>query len=374
MGCGASTEIDYGAVAYALEAQEAKDRQQLQRQYSNHYSEPTGGFNKANKTENYTYDKPSEAPMVAERAVSEGEPMSVKVKKGAHHLKNVFAAPLENLHEFQAPNFPKSNEEMAFILKSLKQNFVFSALTDKEMKTLLDAFERIEVADGDGVIMQGDVGDYFYVIREGAVHFEVDRKKVGEAKKGKSFGELALLYTSPRAASAIADCKSVMYRVDQKTFRYILQSQTLQTENDKKELLQGVTFLNDLDQMDIDKLISTMCPRKFQVGEYIVRKGDEGDTFFVIQEGKVWVKDISIGMTDYEDQVLGQGEYFGERALIKKEPRSANVVGKTAGTVLVVDKGTFETVVGNLSQLILKSQDKRKLVSSGNWRWHCCWR
>lgn len=284
------------------------------------------------------------------------------VTRGAHHLKNVFAAPLEDIQSFQAPVFSKTHDEKTFIRECLKNNFVFAALSEREIRTIIDAFEGIKAQVNETIIHQGDVGDYFYVIREGTVRFEVSGNVVGHASKGKSFGELSLLYTSPRAASVIAESPTMVYRVDQKTFRYIMQSQTLQTENDKKELLQGVVFLQDLDPTDINKLVHTMTPRVFEAGEYIVRKGEDGDTFYVIQEGKVRVTDITIGSTDYEDQTLGPGDYFGERALVTKEPRTANCIGKTNGIALSIDKDTFEKVVGKLALLTVKSEDRRKLV------------
>ncbi|KAL3924729.1 MAG: hypothetical protein SGILL_000872 [Bacillariaceae sp.] len=280
---------------------------------------------------------------------------------GAHHLKNVFAPPLEDPGSFQAPVFFKSQAEKQFIREALQSNFVFAALSERELRTIIDAFEAQDTKANETLIVQGDVGDYFYVLRKGTVRFEVNRKVVGHAGEGKSFGELALLYTSPRAASVIAETKSTLYRVDQKTFRYIMQSQTLQTENDKKDLLKGVSFFDVLDPTDINKLVHTMIPRVFEAGECIVKKGEEGDTFYVIQEGKVRVTDITIGSTNFEDQTLGPGDYFGERALIHKEPRSANVIGKTKGIALTIDRETFEKVVGSIALLTIKAEDKRKL-------------
>jgi cAMP-dependent protein kinase regulator len=308
----------------------------------------------------------SSAPKLANQVlvtanIARGAP--TLVNKGAHHLKNVFAAPLEDIQSFQSPVFSKSQDEKTFIREALKNSFVFAALSEREMRTIIDAFKAMEVSTNDMIIQQGDVGDYFYVIREGTVRYEVDGNVVGHAGKGKTFGELSLLYnTSPRAASVIAESPTKVYRIDQKTFRYIMQSQTLQTENDKKDLLQGVVFLQDLDPTDINKLVHTMTPRVFEAGEYIVRKGEEGDTFYVIQEGKVRVTDITIGSTNYEDQTLGPGEYFGERALVTKEPRTANCIGKTKGIALSIGKDTFEKVVGKLAFLTMKSEDRRKLV------------
>lgn len=239
---------------------------------------------------------------------------------------------------------------------------ICSALTEKEIETIVDAFESCKIQQDDTLIQQGDIGDYFYIMRHGKVRFELSGEIVGYAKKGKSFGELALLYTSPRAASVIAVVPTTVYRVDQKTFRYIMQSQTLAAEGDKKDLLRGVPFLADLEPSDINKLVHTMTPRKFEAGEYIVIKGEEGDTFYVIQEGRIKVSEITMGSTDYEDQKLGPGDYFGERALIAKEPRSANCIAEEDGIALTIDQATFEKVVGKLSTLMIKSEDKRKLV------------
>ena len=231
------------------------------------------------------------------------------------------------------------------------------------MNIMIDAMEKTRANIGDIIITQGDIGDYFYVLRDGHVRFEVSGIEVGRAGKGKSFGELALLYTSPRAASVIADEKSTLYRVDQKTFRYIMQDQTLQAENKKKELLKGISFLEGFDPSDLNKLCHAMTPLQFNAGEYLLVKGDEGDQFFLLQEGIVTVRNITIGSTNYEDTTLGPGDYFGERALMAKEPRTADCVAESDGTALTIDRETFEKVIGKFSFLVQKAEDKRKLVS-----------
>ncbi len=302
----------------------------------------------------------SNGPTLFRAAIATSQ--AVVTTRPVHHLKNVFAAPLDDIHAFHAPDFPKSLEEKKFLRQALQANFLFSALSERELRTIVDAFEFISVQNKETIIQQGDVGDFFYVIRKGEVKYVVDGTVVGHAGEGKSFGELSLLYTSPRAATVVTETTAHLYRVDQKTFRYILHSQTLQAESDKKDLVLGVPFLKELDLTDISRLVHTMTTQVFKPGDYIVRKGASGDTFYVIQEGKVRVTDITIGSTDYEDQTLGPGEYFGERALATKEPRAANCIAKTKVVTLAVDRETFETVVGPLDLLTTKSEDRRKLV------------
>jgi CRP-like cAMP-binding protein len=231
------------------------------------------------------------------------------------------------------------------------------------MKTMIAAFEKVHVPNDDVIIQQGDQGDYFYVLLHGQVRFEVNGKEVGTAKRGHCFGELSLLYTCPRAASAIAITNCTLFRVDQTTFRYILQTQTQQADKAKIDLLRNISFLKDLDPTDLNKLVGTMRVRPFNEAEYIFKTGEVGDAFYVIQEGKVKATNIEVGGQPFEDQVLGPGDFFGERALVTKEPRAANCIGVTKGIALSIDSDTFSKVMGNLSQLVIKATDKRTLVS-----------
>ncbi len=58
------------------------------------------------------------------------------------------------------------------------------------------------------IIRQYDLGDYFYIVDQGKVDFIANDLQVGSTSRGGSFGELALLYDCPRAATCVAatDC------------------------------------------------------------------------------------------------------------------------------------------------------------------------
>jgi cAMP-dependent protein kinase regulator len=174
----------------------------------------------------------------------------------ARAMQNVFAAPLEFTDIFQAPDHPKTEEEQAFIEKAILQNFVFADLKPSGLKTMIRAFEKVCFEKNAKIIKQGETGDYFYVIKEGQVDFLVNDQPMGEpAGPGQTFGELSPLYSAPRAATCIAiESQNVLYRVDQTTFRYILHGQTQQADKVKRELLQNVSFLKELDALDLGKL------------------------------------------------------------------------------------------------------------------------
>jgi len=254
-------------------------------------------------------------------------------------IKNVAAKPIGNLDKFVPPVFEKDQSDVKKIQVSLEANFIFENLDDNDLDILIKAFEKISVHKGNQIIKQGDAGDFFYIIGRGKVTFEVNGNTVGEASAGKSFGELALLYTSPRAASAIATAQPTqLYRVDQKTFRYIMQTKAKESEGEKMKLLRTISFLKDLSDDDLQRLCSCMVLRKFEADEQIVTKGEEGNDFYIVHKGSVRVTDIAVGNSTYDDVTLQPGAHFGERALVTSEPRAANVIGAEVGSCFVIDR------------------------------------
>lgn len=281
----------------------------------------------------------------------------ISQKEGVQRLMNVFAPSLEDVSSFTAPTFPKTQTEKNFIRKALKTNFVFAACSDREFRTIVDAFEERRMSVGQKLIEEGDVGDYFYVLKNGSVRFEVHEQLVGHAEEGETFGELALLYSSPRAASVIADTDVTIYRVDQKTFRYIMQSQTMKTEQAKAKLLQSVGFLDFLGPRDVNKLVHIVVPRVFEKGDCIVQNGDE--KLYIMQEGNVLIT------TGIENNELGPGDCFGETALLGQDSSENpfTAVATTRVLVLYIDRNTFEKVVGDIAALSIQAKDKVMLVS-----------
>ena len=76
--------------------------------------------------------------------------------------------------------------------------------------------------------------------------------------------------------------------------------------------------------------------RSFHAGDVIFNAGDRGDEFYVVKSGKV-----SVRLGNRTLQTLGEGEIFGEMALIDAEPRSATLVAETDCVVIPVGEKQF---------------------------------
>jgi cAMP-dependent protein kinase regulator len=90
----------------------------------------------------------------------------------------------------------------------LKSVTLISSIEPYERSQIADALKAETFKQGDKVVMQGEPGDKFYIIEEGALFAMKDEKRVMEYKPGQYFGELALLKNQPRAASVVVESES----------------------------------------------------------------------------------------------------------------------------------------------------------------------
>jgi cAMP-dependent protein kinase regulator len=263
---------------------------------------------------------------------------------------------------FVVPTYPKSKSVIKFIDNALADNFIFAGLNKDERLQLINAMTTDSVIEGTVIIQQGDIGDYFYVVENGTISFAVDGNHVGSCSRGATFGELALLYDCPRAATCIAQSDCNIWKVDQKTFRHMLANNYASQQKDVLDVLKKVKFLADLDDPTLIKIADALATIKFDEGDKIINKGDAGEVFYILKEGRVKVHDIGFGDSQYVDQILGPGDFFGERALLTGEPRAADITAEVASVCLCLSREDFEKSLGPLQDLIDHAMKKRVLM------------
>lgn len=106
---------------------------------------------------------------------------------------------------------------------------MFSALDDKEKSIVVDAMEEIKSQKGEVIIKQGEEGDKLYVVGSGTLKcYKLFKGNAEDTylktfQPGEAFGELALLYNAPRAATIIADEDCTLYGLDRDTFNHIVK-------------------------------------------------------------------------------------------------------------------------------------------------------
>lgn len=106
---------------------------------------------------------------------------------------------------------------------------MFNALDEKELTIVIDAIEEVKCNGNENVITEGDQGDCMYVLEQGSLKCtkifagNTEPTHLKDYVPGEGFGELALLYNCPRAATITALEDSTVWRLDRDTFNNIVK-------------------------------------------------------------------------------------------------------------------------------------------------------
>lgn len=248
-----------------------------------------------------------------------------------------------------------TSDQRIELLKNLSNNFLFKQLDDDSKKTVIAALQKKTFDKGYEIITQGDQGDFFYIIESGTVDFYVNNAKVSLATDGGSFGELALMYNSPRAATVIAVTPVTTWALDRLTFRRILLEGTFNRRLMYEDFLKDVPILSGLTNQERSKLADALSTQIYHKGDEIVTEGEQGENFYFIESGNCQVSSKKSG----EIVKLTKGDYFGEIALLNDLPRQATVTALDTVIVAMLGKSGFERLLGPAIE-VLKQKDPSK--------------
>lgn len=214
-------------------------------------------------------------------------------------------------------NHPKSEEEYERIRSSVERILLFQNATEKDLRELLDAMFEKKVAAGEDVITQGDEGDFFYVVDSGELDVYVSTKPdpVFHYGPGQTFGELALMYNSPRAATVKACTDCVLWALDRDTFRYIVLSNTKKAKEGQEAILKKVDLLSTLSPSQYSMIADALYPVHYPKEEIIIHQDDDdldNFLFYILTEGRCRFEFTKNEQTTTVGTVKA-GEYFGEK-------------------------------------------------------------
>ncbi|XP_069511173.1 cAMP-dependent protein kinase type I-alpha regulatory subunit isoform X1 [Ambystoma mexicanum] len=268
---------------------------------------------------------------------------------------------------------PKDYKTMAALAKAIEKNVLFVHLDDNERSDIFDAMFSVIYIAGETVIQQGDEGDNFYVIDQGEMDVYVNNEWVTSIGEGGSFGELALIYGTPRAATVRAKTNVKLWGIDRDSYRRILMGSTLRKRKMYEEFLSKVSILESLDKWERLTVADALEPVQFEDGQKIVVQGEPGDEFFIILEESIKYRYQSSEVTprfkgtaavlqrrsENEEFVevgrLGPSDYFGEIALLMNRPRAATVVARGPLKCVKLDRPRFERVLGPCSDILKRN-------------------
>jgi MFS family permease len=111
------------------------------------------------------------------------------------------------------------------------------------------------------------------------------------------------------------------------------------------EILRKIPLFKPLTPLVLERLASRLVPANAVDGEAIIKQGDPGNLFYIVDDGTV-----SVTASGRQLAVLGRADYFGEIALLRNVPRSANVTARGDVKLLTLERREFLTAVTGSSR------------------------
>jgi cAMP-dependent protein kinase regulator len=209
-------------------------------------------FEKLEQEQATKFEAPQKAQVsaVVGAAVSNGEQEppeeSASRPKGPRTRRGAVSAGVvteEDAVSYVKKVIPKDYKTTNALAKAIKKNILFQHLDDSERSDIFDAMFMVKHSAGETIIQQGDEGDNFYVMDSGQVEVFVNNQFATTISEGGSFGELALIYGTPRAATVKAKTDTKLWAIDRDSYRRILMGSTIRKRKMYQSFLEKVSIL-----------------------------------------------------------------------------------------------------------------------------------
>lgn len=258
------------------------------------------------------------------------------IKKDAANMSDEASLPDIDISQYIVE---KGRDEKERIRECLKGNRTFQNISIVQMEAVYDVVEKVVVKKGTWVIKQGTVGENYYIIDHGKFQVRIlkdestpksidkpdDGGKIVHVYEGgdnhPSFGEIALVHSMPRAASVIAQTDGVLWALSRPHFTKIMKGRS-DRRGLRRTMMRKVDSFKSLESSEIQDLSNNAEEIIFEPGDVIIKKGDIGDTFYVIVHGRCTREEI--------DTEIKENDFFGEEVLLQnKKPYQNTVVAAT---------------------------------------------
>src|SRR2546428_9545516 len=119
-------------------------------------------------------------------------------------------------------------------------------------------------------------------------------------------------------------------------------------------MLQKVPLFSQLAPVELERVAEITRERSYPRNSVILFEDDPGDALYIVSTGQVKVVLIGEDGREVILSVLGDGDFFGEMALIDDEPRSAHVIAMKDSQLLVLRRDDFQNQLHGHPAISLK--------------------
>ena len=272
-----------------------------------------------------------------------------------------------SLEEMKEAAKKKTDVQYSRVHDALKGSDVFKGVDPQRLADAVALTVDKVCASGEVVITQGEEGEHLYIVETGeyTVHLQqAGPQPVSTITAGAVFGDIAILYNCPRAATIKCSSAGTLWSLERRMFQLIMRS-TKNAVSLASKVLNEIPLLSGLTDDQREALASELEEMEVDGGEQIATQGQVADTFFIIQKGVVVMqRDDGAGVEE-----LRAPSYFGDYALdsfkgldagdssLTSWPRSFRAdpaVGQTS--LLSISRERFIELIGPLREVLWSNE------------------
>src|SRR5262245_24428626 len=213
----------------------------------------------------------------------------------------------------------------------------FALLPEAVRGLVAGSFEVLELPFGTAIVREGEEADAFYVLASGTARV-LKETAAGEEvplnvlQRGDAFGETGLLDHTTRTATVRTSSPAQVLRLHSSVFASLARShpevrtafEAMGRTRELSDFFRIYAGFSSLPNKALAQLLAGLEPVEVAAGEVVVREGEPAGAMYVIEEGRLRTYRRVDG-ADKDVAYIRKGDFFGERSLIRAEPRSASV-------------------------------------------------
>jgi ABC-type bacteriocin/lantibiotic exporter with double-glycine peptidase domain len=221
--------------------------------------------------------------------------------------------------------------------------------------SMTQLFEFATYGFGEELVREGEPADAFYLLVSGTVRVlargagDEGEVTLNRLTAGDTFGERGLLEGSPRSATVRASRPVQALRVRREQFEALVaQHPALQQDLERhiarqrsRDVLRLSSPLGDLPADALESLIEALEPVSVARGEVVVREGEPSNAMYIVREGRLRAFRQD-GDGRHGVGYLRRGDLFGERGVLRSEPRSRTIEAASDAELLRLPRAAFD--------------------------------
>eukprot|EP00928_Gymnodinium_smaydae_P069708 TRINITY_DN5336_c0_g2_i4.p1 TRINITY_DN5336_c0_g2~~TRINITY_DN5336_c0_g2_i4.p1 ORF type:complete len:784 (+),score=131.70 TRINITY_DN5336_c0_g2_i4:60-2411(+) len=273
------------------------------------------------------------------------------------------------------PKSPGDREFIALAIRNAERLKAMVQLDDEKIEAMIDVAWKEQVGAGETIVKEGDMNaDCFYVIQAGQFDClqacenrrgrdSICYRTVARLSSGQSFGELALLYSTPRAATVKATVDSVLWCFDRRNFKAILMNESKNNIHACVAHLDRISLFSTMLREEKEAVAQALVEAHFSNGDVIMKQGDPGNRFFIFYEGELVVTKNGSQTQTVRASSLRDATPFGERSLLVGEKCSeTRTITSITAKALVLDRASLTSLLAPLETICSRGPNAKSAV------------